>query len=66
MGGAQLYRQAMDLVDKLYITHIDNDFEGDCFFRPIDKNKWKMLREIPERDGENNIRFCIYKKLNSY
>lgn len=29
IGGAQIYQQAMPLVDKIYCTLIKNDFEGD-------------------------------------
>ena len=31
-GGAQIYRQAMDRVDRLYMTIIHQDFEGDTHF----------------------------------
>lgn len=32
IGGAEVYRQALPYVDRLYITHIDGEFSGDIFF----------------------------------
>lgn len=33
-GGAEIYRQFLDVVDRMYITEIDLETEGDTFFRP--------------------------------
>ena len=42
IGGGQIYQHALDqeLVDKLYLTHINSDFEGDTFFPEINYEKW--------------------------
>lgn len=42
IGGGQIYQHALDqdLVDKLYLTHIKSDFEGDTFFPKINYGKW--------------------------
>ena len=42
IGGGQIYQYALDqeLVDKLYLTHINSDFEGDTFFPEINYEKW--------------------------
>lgn len=32
IGGESLYKQTIEYADKLYITEIDNEFEGDAFF----------------------------------
>lgn len=32
IGGGELYKQALPLADKLYLTKIDQDLEGDVFF----------------------------------
>lgn len=46
-GGAQIYRAAMDRADRLYITHVDAEPEGDTFFPEIDPEVWEG-REVPE------------------
>ncbi len=44
IGGGQIYREAIenDLVDRLYITHVRSEFEGDTFFPEIDWENWKV------------------------
>ena len=41
IGGAEIYRQAMIIADKLYVTHVHNTFEkADVFFPDINDNEW--------------------------
>jgi dihydrofolate reductase len=40
IGGAQLYREALPLADRLYLTWIEQDFEGDAHFPPLDIGQW--------------------------
>jgi dihydrofolate reductase len=44
-GGAEVYREALALghADKLYLTKIDADFEGDTFMPEIDYSKWQLV-----------------------
>lgn len=59
MGGGQIYRQAMDLVDKLYVTHVHMNIEGaDTFFPAIDTEKWEesWSSEV-KTDPENGCEF---------
>ena len=35
IGGGEIYRQAIDIADRLYITTIDKEFEGDTTFPEI-------------------------------
>ena len=41
IGGADIYKQFIPIVDKLYITHIDEEFVGDTTFPEIDNIIWK-------------------------
>ena len=43
IGGAQLYRQALPICNRLYLTHIEASFEGDTFFPDYTKLAWKQL-----------------------
>ena len=47
IGGAELYRQALDQARRIYLTEIDAEFEGDTFFPPFDRREW---REAGRRD----------------
>lgn len=48
IGGASMYRQLMPYCNKMYVTEIDKEFDGDVFFPEIDKEEWK---EIERRKG---------------
>ena len=39
-GGANLYSQVLDIVDTMYITEIDGEFEGDTYFPTFDESKF--------------------------
>ena len=44
IGGGNIYRQTIDLVDELEITEIDASFDGDTFFPEIDKTIFKLKK----------------------
>lgn len=46
VGGAELYRQALPLVDTLYITEIQQDVEGDAHFPEFDKDAWRETARV--------------------
>src|ERR1700749_361938 len=39
-GGAEIYRQAMDKTDRIYLTIVHKMFDADTFFPEIDFKKW--------------------------
>lgn len=47
IGGANLYRQILDIVDIMYITEINYEFNGDTFFPIFDESKFnKEINEV--------------------
>jgi dihydrofolate reductase len=65
IGGGEIYKQAIDKAQKLYITEVHQDFEGDTLFPEIDKDIWKEVsREDHAEDDTNKIpySFVEYKK----
>lgn len=42
IGGGQIYQEAMPLTDRIYLTVIDRDYEGDTFFPQLDMDDWTM------------------------
>ena len=43
IGGAELYKTSIDHADKLYVTRVDTDIDGDAFFPEIDANQWQEI-----------------------
>lgn len=65
IGGGEIYRQTINLADKLYITWIHAEFEGDAYFPEINFELWKeTYREDCETDENHKFAysFCIYEK----
>lgn len=60
-GGARLYEEVLPFVEKMYITEIDYDVEGDIFFPAFDKEDF--VKEIDEHfDGEIPYIYVTYTR----
>lgn len=54
IGGGEIYRQAMPLADRIYLTRVHAMCEGDAFFPEVSGEEWKEVgREEHEADREN-------------
>jgi len=65
MGGASVYRAAIDMMDRLYITHVHTTIEADAWFPQIDPSVW----EVESRSGTHHdletgydFEFVVYIK----
>ncbi len=41
IGGAEIYREALQLADRLYLTEIEAVFAGDAWFPQFDRDEWQ-------------------------
>ena len=54
IGGGVLYRESADLWDKIYLTEVDLETEGDVFFPVLAPDEWRETwREHHEADAKN-------------
>lgn len=54
IGGAQIYSQALPIADRLYLTEVHADVDGDTCFPEFDRSEWKeMGREDFAATGPN-------------
>ncbi|HLL02417.1 MAG TPA: dihydrofolate reductase [Myxococcaceae bacterium] len=44
-GGAEIYAQTMDRLNRLYLTRIERDFAGDTYFPQVDLSGWKLIEQ---------------------
>lgn len=67
IGGAQIYQLALDLrlVDKIYLTYIDKEFDGDTFFPEIDQARFTLVSEKEGEESSEDLRyyFRVYEKI---
>lgn len=54
LGGADIYRQSLPLLDRVYKTLIEGTFQGDAFFPDLDPDQWKMTSEEAHEPDEKN------------
>jgi dihydrofolate reductase len=64
IGGAQIYRDCIPIADKLYLTQVEAEVEGDAFFPNIDLNQWQKVAEtIPKTMDSYNYRFVVLQRV---
>ena len=66
-GGASIYKEFLHKANKMYLTLIDGDFEGDAYFPEYKIEEWEETSyEEHERDKDNpyNYTFLILKRKN--
>src|SRR5262249_14123565 len=60
IGGTQLIEAALPKADRLYLTFIHQDFDGDCFFPEWDRAQWREIsREDHTADSDNPYTFSF-------
>ena len=66
IGGGEIYKQSLPLLDKLYLTEIDLEIEdGDTFFPALDPEAWDLISEEAHKPDEKNPHayvFRVFKK----
>ncbi|MCS2609125.1 dihydrofolate reductase [Halomonas dongshanensis] len=64
MGGGEIYRQAMPVAQRLYVTEVDVDVEGDTTFPEIDKAQWQETQRVPGKPsaGQPDYDFVVYER----
>jgi dihydrofolate reductase len=54
IGGEQVYREAIEQADKLYLTQVHASPDGDAFFPAIDFTEWLEVAHISIDKNEKN------------
>lgn len=68
LGGAQIYKEAMDIANRIYLTVIDTEVQGDAFFPEIDERIFK-LKDVEKHSADEkhkfNYEFRLYERISS-
>ena len=65
IGGAELYRLAIALADRIYLTEIDADIPGDAHFTELDRKLWLETGRVGQAPDEKNpyhYHFVVYDR----
>jgi dihydrofolate reductase len=57
IGGSRIYQETLNLADKLELTYLDHEYEGDTFFPEINQSKWEIENKVDHKDEEFNINY---------
>ena len=65
IGGAKLYQQILPIADRLYITQVEGEFDGDTYFPHYDENDWLEVScesHQPDEKNKHAYHFIILKR----
>lgn len=65
IGGAELFAETISKTDRLYITRINHEFDGDTFFPELNWHEWKLISEQKGIVDEKNLYphvFYVYER----
>lgn len=54
VGGSDLYRQTIGDADRLYLTLVKAEVEGDAWFPEIDSRQWREIKREAHRADDSN------------
>lgn len=61
IGGASLYEQSLAEADRLYVTEVQGEFEGDTWFPEYDTDAWQEVESHRHAADEKNSHDCIFR-----
>lgn len=65
IGGGEIYKMAMEIANRIYITRVRAKFEGDTWFPDIDERIWHLKKSMPFEADEKHqyaYRFETWEK----
>ena len=56
IGGAQIFKEALPIADKMYLSYMKRDYDGDTYFPEFDEREWK----VEKREDHEEFEFVVY------
>lgn len=64
IGGGEIYRQSIEVANKLDLTKVHASFEGDTYFPEINLTQWKLVfEEFHPKDERHDYAFTFQTYL---
>lgn len=58
IGGASIYEQTISIADKMYISYIKREYEGDAYFPEFNQKEW----DIERKEDYNEFELVVYRR----
>ncbi len=62
IGGASIYEQILPFADKIYLTLIEKDYDGDAWFPELSMEEWKTIYE-EKQEGDPSYVFLTLERI---
>jgi dihydrofolate reductase len=60
IGGAEIYKSALSMSNRIYLTTVHQEFKADAFFPTLDKNEWlETAQEYHDADEKNAVAYTF-------
>jgi len=63
IGGAHIFKETLPIADFLYLTYIDEEFEGDTYFPEVNEQDWELVSSEKGIKDEKNPYDYYFKKF---
>lgn len=63
IGGSTIYEMLLPIVNRMYITYVDAEFEGDSWFPEFDESQWQEKESLVRQADDKNLYNCRFVTL---
>ncbi len=66
VGGAEIYRQALPIMGRVYLTRVHAEIAGDTYFPDLDESDWVLISEEAHAPDERHVypyTFLVYERM---
>ena len=63
IGGSSIYEMLLPIADRMYLTFVDAEFDGDAWFPDFDENQWQVTESKEHPADEKNVYDCRFVTL---
>ncbi len=60
IGGAQIFNEALQKADVMFLSYVKGTYEGDAYFPQFDKDQWKVER----KEDHSSYELVVYRRVS--
>lgn len=60
IGGSSIYELVLPKVQRMYLSFVDGEFEGDAWFPEFNESEWDIIEEKTQQPDEKNTHVCRF------
>lgn len=60
IGGSTIYELVLPQAQRMYLSYVDGEFEGDAWFPDFDESQWQISESVTQEPDEKNRYGCCF------